>query len=70
MIEQELFNRKNRRSHKIAKALLVHKIFWRRNKRSNFKDIKPTRSFDSDKEDDSKETSALDFWLKKPKPAL
>jgi cell division protease FtsH len=57
--------------HKIAKALLVYETLSGDEIRDLIlKDIKPTRSFDSDKEDESKETSALDSLGLKPKPAL
>ena len=51
--------------HKIAKALLVYETLSGDEIRDLIlKDIKPTRSFDSDKEDESKETSALDPGFK------
>ena len=57
--------------HKLAKALLIYETLSGDEIRDLIlKDIKPTRSFKDDKEDDNKESSALDSLGLKPKPAV
>ena len=57
--------------HKLAKALLVYETLSGDEIRDLIlKDIKPSRSFKDDNEDDKKESSALDSLGLKPKPAV
>ena len=57
--------------HKLAKALLVYETLTGDEIRDLIlKDIKPTRSFKDDKEDNKKESSALDSLGLNPKPAI
>ena len=58
--------------HKLAKALLVYETLSGDEIRDLIlKNIKPSRSFETDKEDsDNKEYSALDSLGLKPKPAI
>ncbi len=57
--------------HKIAKALLIYETLSGDEIRDLIlKDIKPTRSFKDEKEDDGKESSALGSLGLKPKPAV
>ena len=57
--------------HKLAKALLVYETLSGDEIRDLIlKDIKPSRSFKDDNEDDNKESSALDSLGLKPKPAV
>ena len=57
--------------HKLAKALLIYETLSGDEIRDLIlKNIKPTRSFNDEKEDSSKETSAIDSIGLKPKPAL
>ena len=57
--------------HKIAKALLVYETLSGDEIRDLIlKDKKPTRSFESDSKEDSKETSALGTIGLKPKPVI
>ncbi len=57
--------------HKIAKALLIYETLSGDEIRDLIlKDIKPTRSFKDEKEDDGKSSSALGSLGLKPKPAV
>ena len=57
--------------HKIAKALLIYETMSGDEIRDLIlKNIKPTRSFKDEKEDDGKESSALGSLGLKPKPAV
>ena len=57
--------------HKLAKALLIYETLSGDEIRDLIlKDIKPSRSFKDDNEEDNKETSALDTIGLKPKPAI
>ena len=58
--------------HKLAKALLVYETLSGDEIRDLIlKNIKPSRSFEADKEDNQdKESSALDSLGLKPKPAI
>ena len=57
--------------HKIAKALLVYETLTGDEIRDLIlRDIKPSRSFKDDNEDDNQESSALDSLGLKPKPAV
>ena len=57
--------------HKIAKALLVYETLSGDEIRDLIlKDKKPTRSFESDPKEDTKETSALGTIGLKPKPVI
>ena len=57
--------------HKLAKALLIYETLSGDEIRDLIlKDIKPSRSFKDDHEEDNKETSALDTIGLKPKPAI
>jgi len=57
--------------HKIAKALLMYETLSGDEIRDLIlKDIKPKRSFKEEKEDSSKDSSALDSLGLKPKPAI
>jgi len=57
--------------HKIAKALLIYETLSGDEIRDLIlKNIKPTRSFNDDKEDDGKASSALGSLGLKPKPAV
>ena len=57
--------------HKIAKALLIYETLSGDEIRDLIlKDIKPTRSFKDEKEDDGKASSALGSLGLKPKPAI
>jgi cell division protease FtsH len=57
--------------HKLAKALLIYETLSGDEIRDLIlKDIKPTRSFKDEKEDDGKASSALGSLGLKPKPAL
>ena len=57
--------------HKLAKALLIYETLSGDEIRDLIlKDIKPTRSFKDENEDDGKESSALGSLGLKPKPAL
>ena len=57
--------------HKIAKALLIYETLSGDEIRDLIlKNIKPTRSFKDDKEDDGKASSALGSLGLKPKPAV
>ena len=57
--------------HKLAKALLVYETLTGDEIRDLIlRDIKPSRSFKDDSEDDNKESSALDSLGLKPKPAV
>ena len=57
--------------HKIAKALLVYETLSGDEIRDLIlKDIKPTRSFENDSNESSKETSALGTIGLKPKPVI
>ena len=57
--------------HKIAKALLIYETLSGDEIRDLIlKDIKPTRSFKDEKEDDGKSSSALGSLGLKPKPAI
>ena len=56
--------------HKLAKALLVYETLYGDEIRDLIlKNVKPTRSFEDEK-DDNRETSALDSIGLKPKPAI
>ena len=46
------------------------KLYRVMNKRFNFKNIKPTRSFKDEENDDGKSASALGSLGLKPKPAI
>ena len=57
--------------HKLAKALLAYETLSGDEIRDLIlKNIKPTRSFQDEKDDNKKETSALDSLGLKPKPAI
>ena len=57
--------------HKLAKALLIYETLSGDEIRDLIlKDIKPKRSFKEEKEDNKKESSALDSLGLKPKPAI
>ena len=57
--------------HKIAKALLIYETLSGDEIRDLIlKNIKPTRSFKDENEDDGKESSALGSLGLKPKPAV
>ena len=57
--------------HKLAKALLIYETLSGDEIRDLIlKDIKPTRSFKDENEDDGKESSALGSLGLKPKPAV
>ena len=57
--------------HKIAKALLIYETLSGDEIRDLIlKDIKPTRSFKEDENDDGKSSSALGSIGLKPKPAI
>ena len=57
--------------HKLAKALLIYETLSGDEIRDLIlKDIKPTRSFKDDKEENGKDSSALDSLGLKPKPAI
>ena len=57
--------------HKLAKALLIYETLSGDEIRDLIlKDIKPTRSFKDDKEENDKDSSALDSLGLKPKPAI
>jgi cell division protease FtsH len=68
---QSVLNDKIDDLHKLAKALLVYETLSGDEIRNLIlKDIKPTRSFKEEKEDDGKVSSALDSLGLKPKPAV
>ena len=57
--------------HKLAKALLIYETLSGDEIRDLIlKNIKPTRSFKDENDDNSKESSALDSLGLKPKPAI
>ena len=57
--------------HKIAKALLIYETLSGDEIRDLIlKDIKPTRSFKDEKQDDGKASSALGSLGLKPKPVV
>ena len=57
--------------HKLSKALLIYETLSGDEIRDLIlKDIKPTRSFKEDDQDDGKSTSALGSLGLKPKPAI
>jgi cell division protease FtsH len=68
---QSVLNDKIDDLHKLAKALLVYETLSGDEIRNLIlKDIKPTRSFKEEKDDDGKISSALDSLGLKPKPAV
>ena len=57
--------------HKIAKALLIYETLSGDEIRDLIlKNVKPTRSFKDENEEDKSETSVIDTIGLKPKPAL
>ena len=68
---KEVLNEKIDDLHKLAKALLIYETLSGDEIRDLIlKNIKPTRSFKDEKDDNGKESSALDSLGLKPKPAI
>ena len=68
---KKVLNEKIDDLHKLAKALLIYETLSGDEIRDLIlKDIKPTRSFKEDDQDDGKSTSALGSLGLKPKPAI
>ena len=68
---KKVLNEKIDDLHKIAKALLIYETLSGDEIRDLIlKDIKPTRSFNDEKEDDGSASSALGSLGLKPKPAI
>ena len=68
---KKILNEKIDDLHKIAKALLIYETLSGDEIRDLIlKDIKPTRSFKEDENDDGKSSSALGSLGLKPKPAI
>ena len=68
---KKILNEKIDDLHKIAKALLIYETLSGDEIRDLIlRDIKPTRSFKEDENDDGKSSSALGSLGLKPKPAI
>ena len=68
---KQVLNEKIEDLHKLAKALLIYETLSGDEIRDLIlKNIKPTRSFKEDDQEDGKASSALDSLGLKPKPAI